>query len=240
MNEPMNEYEQDKKRDFLRRSAKEVMGYGVKMKILSALLVMLLVVAGVFYATSALYKRSGSFTVGIDKVDMIKYGLTLSESADMSHNTSHLNAQISELITNIAAETLPANLDEIDGEHNGKDYIAYTFHLQNGGEIAFPVEYEVNMSGITNGLDEAIRLRLYVDGVPTTYAKTKSNGQGPEPGTTPFYNAGIMAKGRIDEFAPGDTRRFTVVLWIEGNDPDCVDALIDGVLRAEMNMRVVH
>ena len=237
----MNEMERDKRTDLLRRTAKEVRGFHVKMKILSSLLIMLAVVAGVFYATSALYKNTGSFTVGVNKVDMIKYGLTLSEAPDMSHNTSHLNTQINEMITNIAGDVdIPADIDEGNGVKNGKNYIAYTFHLQNAGEVAFPVEYEVNMSGVTNGLDEAIRLRLYVDGVPTTYAKLKSSGEGAEPGTEPFYNAGIMAHGRIAEFAPGEVHRFTIVLWIEGTDPDCVDALIDGVLRAEMNMRVVH
>lgn len=230
----------ERRLSILRRTASEVRNYSVTMRLLSIVLLLLLLVTGVFYAVSALYKRSGSFTVGVDKVDMIKYGLTLSEHADLSYNTSHLNAKISEDITNIAGETIPKNVDSIDGDHSGRNYIAYTFYLQNAGEVAFPCEYTLTMSNITNGLDEAIRLRLYVDGTPTTYAKTKSDGSGPEPGTVEFYSANTMARGRFEDLRPGDSKRFTVVIWIEGNDPECLDWLIGGQLRVEMDLRVAH
>ena len=210
------------------------------MKLLGSLLVMLLVVTSLLFVISALYNQSGSFTVTVNKVEMTKYGLSLSESRDMTHMTSHLNAKISESITNISSEIIPDNVDEIDGVHNGANYIAYTFYLRNSGEVAVPCEYAVNMSNTTNGLDEAIRLRLYVNGEPTTYAKTKRDGSGPEPGTTPFYSSTVMAKGRMEELAPGEVVKFTVVLWIEGPDPDCLDPLVGGQLKAEMSIGIVH
>ena len=224
----------------LRRTAKEVRGFRVRMKVLSTLLVLLLIVTGVTYAVSALYKKTGSFTVSIDKYEMTKYGLTLSESRDMSYNNSHLNADISESMTNIAGETIDDNVDMIDGAHSGQNYIAYTFYVQNAGENEVSYEYEVNMSNVTQSVDEAIRLRLYVDGTPTTYAKTKSDGSGPEPGTVEFYSAYTMAKGRVDAFVPGEITKYTVVLWIEGNDPDCIDWLIGGQLKVDMTMSIVH
>ena len=155
----------------LKRTANEVRNYRVRMKLLSVLLVLLLIVTGVIYAVAALYKRTGSFTVSIDKYEMTKYGLTLSEYRDMSHNNSHLNAYIEEEMTNIAGETIASNVDMIDGEHNGRDYIAYTFYLQNAGELEVAYDYQVNLSGVTQSLDEAIRVRLYVDGVPTVWVK---------------------------------------------------------------------
>ena len=224
----------------LRRTAKEVKSYRVQMRILSLLLVLLLIATGVVYGIAALYKKTGSFTVLIDKYEMTKYGLTLSESRDMSHNNSHLNAKISEEMTNIAGETIPANVDMIDGEHNGRDYIAYTFYLQNAGETGVAYEYQVNVTNITQSLDEAIRVRLYVDGDPTTYAKTRSDGGGAEPGTTEFYSANVVAMDRIDDFEPGEITKFTVVIWIEGNDPDCINWLIGGQLKVDMVMSIVH
>ena len=224
----------------LRRTAKETRNYRVRMKILSILLVLLLILTGVVYGIAALYKKTGSFTVSIDKYEMTKYGLTLSENRDMTHNNSHLNAKISEQMTNIAGETIPDNVDMIDGEHNGKDYIAYTFYLQNAGEVEVAYDYQLNVSNITQSLDEAIRVRLYVDGDPTTYAKTRSDGKGAEPGTTEFYSAGVITKDRIDAFEPGEITKFTVVIWIEGNDPDCIDWLIGGQLKVDMIMSIVH
>ena len=224
----------------LRRTAGEIRGYNRTMKVLAALLGMLTVVTSLLFVVAALYTESGSFTVTVDKVEMTKYALTLSESPDMSKMTSHLNAEIHESITNIAEESIPANVDMVDGVHNGQNYIAYTFYLQNRGEFEIPVEYAVNMTNITSGLDEAIRLKLYVNGEPTVYAKTRSDGTGPEKGTVEFYSSNVMAKGRIDILKPGEIVKFTVVLWIEGNDPDCLDPLIGGQIKAEMNINAVH
>ena len=224
----------------LSRTAKEIKQYRVRKRILLSALACILVLVIVLYIFAALYKKTGSFTVSLDKYDMTKYGLTLSEFPDMTHNNSHLNAKIDEHITNIAGETIPANVDNIDGKHNGANYIAYTFYLQNAGEVEVSYDYQVAISNVTQSLDEAIRLRLYVDGVPTTYAKTRSDGGGAEPGTTEFYSANVMARGRVDDFNPEEITKFTVVLWIEGNDPDCIDWLIGGRLKVEMIMSVAH
>lgn len=225
---------------FLRRTASDVRNHKVRMRISSIALGMLATLAFVLYIASVLYKQSGSFTVSLDKYEMTKYGLTLSETSDMAYNSSHLNTQVSEHITNIASEEIPDNVDMIDGAHSGTNYIAYTFYLQNAGEVAVSYEYSVVMSNVSNGIDEAIRLRLYVNGEPTTYAKTKSDGTGPEPFTTEFYSSNVMAFGRVDDFAVGEKTKFTVVIWIEGSDPECLDWLIGGQMKIDMKMSIVH
>lgn len=233
-------YDSENRLKILRRTAKEVRSYAVQRKVLTTALACLTLLTTIMYLSAALYKNSGSFTVSVDKVEMTKYGLSLSETRDMAYATSHLNAKINEHMTNISGETLPANLDMIDGEHNGPNNIAYTFYLQNVGEKELSYEYNLVISNISNQLDEAIRVRLYVDGVPTDYAKTASDGSGAEPGTTEFYSANIVAKGRTDNFKSGDITKFTVVVWIEGDDPDCVDDRIGGEMKLEMNTSVVH
>ena len=230
----------EKRITVLQRTAKEVRDYRVNIRLLSMLLAILLVLTVLVYVVAVLYKNSGSFTVNIDKYEMTKYGLSLSESREMTHMSSHLNAKIAERMTNISEKSIAANVDMIDGEHNGRDYIAYTFYLQNAGEIELAYDYQVKISNVTNGLDEAIRLRLYVDGVPTTYAKTRSDGMGPEPGTTEFYSESVMARGRISNLAAGGVTKYTVVIWLEGNDPDCIDWIIGGTMKVEMEMSVIH
>ncbi len=224
----------------LRRTAKEVRDYKVAMRILSAALALIALLLFLLYIAAVLYKKTGSFTVSVGKYDMSQYGLTLSESRDMTYRTSHLNARIVEDITNIAGEWLPANVDMIDGSHNGDNHIAYTFYLQNGGEVPVSYEYTMNIANITQSLDEAVRIRLYKDGVPTTFAKTASDGSGAEPGTTEFYSATVVTQDREDQFDPGEKTKFTVVIWIEGNDPDCIDWLIGGELKVDMSMSIVH
>ena len=226
--------------NILRRTAKEIRSYQVQKKILCTALAAIVLLTTVLYITSALYKNTGSFTVGVDKIDVTKYGLSLSETRDMAYATSHLSAKISERITNISKYDIPENVDMIDGQHNGEDYIAYTFYLQNAGEVDISYEYEMTISNVTKGIDEATWVRLYIDGVPTTFAKTASDGSGAEPGTTEFYSGGIVTKARVDGLAAGEKVKFTVVIWLEGDDPDCVDRVIEGLAKFEMNFRVVH
>ncbi len=230
----------EQRASFLSRTAKEVRNYKVMMRLLAAILGGIVLVVGILYTVAALYKQSGSFTISIDKYDMTEYGLTLSESRDFSYQNSTLNAKIAERMTNIAGEDLPANIDSIDGSHNGANHIAYTFYLSNAGQSEVSYDYEIVLSNVTNGLDEALRVRLYVDGVHTTYAKTRSDGGGAEIGTTEFRSATTVMGARQESFMPGDYTRFTVVVWIEGNDPDCLDTIINGQLKLDMNISVVH
>ena len=224
----------------LRRTAKEVRRYRVNIRLLTIILAMLLIFTMAVYIVAVLYRNSGRFSVNIDKYEMMEYGLSLSESRELTYMRSQLNAKISEKMTNISEKSIADNVDMIDGEHNGRDYIAYTFYLVNAGEQALSYDYEVKYSNVTNSLDEAIRLRLYVNGEPTLYAKTRSDGGGAEPGTTEFYSDNVMARGRISNLQPGEVTKYTVVIWLEGNDPDCIDWLIGGTMKVEMEMSVVH
>ena len=76
----------EKNISFLKRTASEVITYRVRMKILSILLVLLTTFTGVIYVAAALYEQSGSFTVSVDKTEMMKYGLSLSETRDMDRS----------------------------------------------------------------------------------------------------------------------------------------------------------
>ena len=230
----------DARLKILRRTSKEISNYRLRKRVVTVLLSTLVSLMAVMYAVAALYEETGSFTVSIDKYEMTKYGLTLSESREMTYKSSHLNAKISENMTNISEEVIPENIDMIDGEHNGRDYIAYTFYVQNAGEVGVSYDYQVRLSNVTNNLDEAIRLKLYVDGVPTLYAKTQSDGEGAEPGTVEFHSNDVMAMGRVDGFDPLECTKFTVVVWIEGSDPDCIDWLIGGSMRMEMQINITH
>ena len=230
----------EKRARFLIRTAREIKSYQVQKKVLLSLLAMLITITGTFYMLATLYERTGSFTVGVNKIDMVREGLALSESADLTKLGSYLDAEVNEHITNIAEEWIPENVDAIDGVHNGDNYIAFTFYLFNSGEININYEYSINVSNVTNGLDEAIRIKLYTNGTPETFAKTKSDGTGPEKDTTEFYSNGIAAYRRVDSFAPGAVTKYTVVIWIEGNDPDCVNWLIGGKLKVGMDFNVVH
>ncbi len=225
----------------LRRTAEEVKRYRRYKKLIPILIAIALLVIIICYVLSVLYMKFGAFTVMVNKFDHLDYALSLSESPSFISGTTQLNADIYEEITNIDGRNLPNYLDNIDGEHNGDNYIAYTFYCKNVGRATFAYTYDMYIANMTLDCEKAARIRLYVDGEYTDYAYPRTDGiDGPEPGTTAFQSRTTVVKKKIENFAPGDITKFTVVIWLEGNDPECVDRILGGTMKVDMMMDVVE
>ena len=164
----------------LRRTAKETKRYKVLMRLLGLIVLILIMIIAAGYAISYFYNKFGSFTVRIDKYDMVQQGLTLSETPDFTITDSVLNAEIAYNMTNISGHDIPPNVDQINGSHNGENYIAYTFYLINAGDSTLSYSSQMNIESVTKNVDDAVRVAVYKNGQKTVYGKTKSNGGGKE------------------------------------------------------------
>ena len=228
----------------IRRTAGEVKRYRVWMKTVPIALAIAALILIVGYVLSVLYMKFGAFTVKVNKFDNLDYALTLSETPDLTVHTSRLTAEISEEITNIDGETLPTWLDNYDGVHNGENYVAYTFYCHNAGIKTVSYTYDLYIANMTQETEKAVRVRMYVDGVPTTYAYPRTDGiEGPEPGTVAFQGRGegaTIVRKVVEHFKPGDMTKFTIVIWLEGPDPDCVDKIIGGKFKIDMAIEILH
>ncbi|MDD6489251.1 MAG: hypothetical protein PUG48_05490 [Clostridia bacterium] len=225
----------------LRRRAGEVKKYAVMRRLAAVLAVILIAIITVVYAVSYFYDQYGSFTVKIDKYDMVQQGLSLSETPEFDRTTSRLNANIVYDMTNISGEDLPANIDRVNGSHNGDNYIAYTFYLTNSGKDTLTYSGELYMESITGNVDEAIRVAVYRNGEKTVYGKTKSNGGGIEKDCDKeFASARVISEEKHEKFRPGQQDKYTIVIWLEGNDPDCTDEIVGGQMKMGLNFKIIE
>lgn len=55
----------------------------------------------------------------------------------------------------------------------------------------------------------------------------------------PFESESIAVTGYFDDIEPRQVNKYTVVMWLEGDDPDCTDALIGGHLGLDMQFALV-
>lgn len=55
-----------------------------------------------------------------------------------------------------------------------------------------------------------------------------------------FLSDTVVATGRQTEVAPGDVHKYTVVIWLEGDDPDCTDDLIGGHIGMEFQFTLIQ
>ena len=90
------------------------------------------------------------------------------------------------------------------------------------------------------GVDEAVRVMIYLNGEKKVYAKVSSITGEAESGTIPFRSDNPIVLEKRENFSPGDRDKFTIVIWLEGPDPDCVDSIIGGELKLEMNITDEH
>ena len=225
----------------LRRTAGEVKRHKVIVRIISILLIILSAIVAIAYAVSYFYEKYGSFTVMVNKYDMINQGLTLSETPEYEKSIATLNADIVYDMTNISGADLPENIDRINGVHNGDNYIAYTFYLINSGEDTVAYNGVMLMENVTNDVDEAVRVAVYENGEKTVYGKTKSYGSGKESDCDKeFESSKAVMSTKKDKFQPGARDKYTVVIWLEGNDPDCLDNIIGGTMKLSMKFEIVE
>lgn len=235
----------------LQRKANEVKRYRQYKRIVPRIMGILALVVVIVYVVSLLYTRFGSFTVAVNKYHNLDYGLSLCENRDFAKATAALNCKNSAEITNINGKDLDnVDLGAVDGEDNGKNYLCYTFYCRNTGQETVDYEYSINITTMTMDIEKAARIRVITSlngGLKTTvdYARAKGVDEHgnpiPEPApytTTPFYDKTIICLLKIKDFKPSDTMKYTVVLWLEGTDEDCVDEIIGGQFKIDMKFGV--
>lgn len=199
------------------------------------LLLLLLVVSSVYLILYVVYNES-SFTINVDK-DMLKSSIFLTEDGTLENKTRKLTANAAEYMDNISVNWISEDIDvEATGSHNGENYFAYTFYLVNNGENSINYWYEIAIDDIIKDLDKAIRVMVYHNGEKTIYAKPNEQTGLPEVGTKKFYSSDIAVLVERKNFSPGESDRFTVVVWIEGDDPDCNNELLGGGIKMHMDI----
>jgi hypothetical protein len=194
----------------------------------------LLLFTSAVYAVIYMINQTGNFTISLDPNLKATQNIIMSPYSDFREESITLVAQSLDYMDNISESWLPDNLDEQEGEHSKDNYIAYTFFLKNAGENIVDYKASINIRSVIKGVDEAVRVKVYHNGEKIVYAKVNKSTKEPEPNTTPFTsNTRVMEQSR-KKFEPGEVDRFTIIIWLEGDDPECVDDILGGEMKMFM------
>ena len=221
---------QDKAKE-IAQAKKRKKRYGI---ILGTLVAILLII----YIISMLTTQWGDLVVSVENGEPGKT-ILLSESADFKDGAVKLNGGSVKNVTNITKAWLPKGLDKEDGSHNGKNYLAYTFYLKNTGDQNLDYETTMTLTGASKSADEATRIMIIKNGKEAVYAKGKfkDRKQAETDATKWKTNDTIFHIPKSDLKAKSQDK-YTVVIWIEGNDRECVDAIRGGHIRSQITYSV--
>ena len=206
-----------------------------------ALLLLLLLLIIIYIVLKVLF-NDGSFIVALEDNEMLYSGLAMYETLNDPTPKRKLKAEDLQFMDNISIKWLPDDITEYEGSHNGKNYIAYSFYMENQGDVVLNYWYSVVMDDVIRHADEALRIMIIVNDQKTVYAKGNSIDGEAEPNTTKFRDdedGTIILEQRKNMYA-GDLDKITVVVWIEGDDPECTNALLGGHVRLHMKLIEEH
>ena len=198
------------------------------------LLGLLLAVAVLFIAAFA-QEKMGNFTINLDRLELYRKGISIADNGDFDGATARLVANTVQDATNISIDDIPADVDGVDGGHNGKNYMAYTYYVRNAGKEDLGYIASITLDSCAKGAEKAVRIAVYQNGERIVYAAPADDG-GTEDGCENFLSDKIVCQYENKDFLVGNVDRYTIVIWMEGDDPDCVDAIIGGSVQFSMSI----
>lgn len=216
------------------------------------------------FIMAAFYTQSGEFVIRVDHPG--EKLLVLSDTTDFSEELITLNGTAINDADNISIFDIDPEVAEIDGDHNGPDYVAYTFYIKNIGYDPITYNYTLSIQRQTKGIDEAVWVLLYHNGEQQILAKQSKSGDAESQSsnfefpfqeaaryedqytysektelytltTKPFASSKIIATDIREDIQPEEYDKYTVVMWLEGEDPECINDILGGSIEVMMKFR---
>ncbi|MDD6190287.1 MAG: hypothetical protein PUB75_01690 [Firmicutes bacterium] len=193
----------------------------------------------ILFIFAFMQEKMGNFTINLDRLEMFRKGVSISETGEFENPTAKLKAASVENATNISINDLPKDIDSVQGDHNGRDYMAYTYFVRNAGKEDLGYEATITLDKSAKGAEEAVRVAVWHNGERVVYAAPSKNGK-PEKGCVNFKSDEVVCRIREPDFLLGNVDKYTVAIWLEGDDPECVDKIIGGALEFSMRIDAIE
>lgn len=222
-------------------SAKKVVKKRTKLTLLKIIFLVILLFLVNLYIILGLIYRGENFTITLDSEYGRESGLVIYEDPNDKRPRTYLRSDDIDYFTDISVNWLPQNIhNEANGSHNGRNYIAYTFYAENQGQDTINYWTTIVIDDVIKDVDDAIRVMLYKNDERVIYAKPSNVTGQPEPGTVAFHSEDTVMLHCNEQFKVGDIDKYTVVIWVEGDDRECLDNLIGGEIKMHMRLTEEH
>ena len=210
-------------------------------KIVMIVLLLLLLFLVIAYFILNIIYNEGSFTISMDKNTYLESNLVMYESLNDRSSVLKISTSKLAFMDNISINWLPENINkEAEGAHNGENYIAHSFYLENQGEETINYWYSIDIDDIIKNVDDAVRIMIFVNDDVAVYAKRSPITGKAEEGTTEFRDDESIIIEKRPGLNPGERDKVTIVIWLEGDDPECVNAILGGELKMHMDIYEEH
>ena len=211
------------------------------VKLTKIVFLSLLAFVSVGYFLLYIVYAKGNFIISLSKNMSNRNNVYLSVDGNIENKAVELSAEPLDYMDNISINWISKDIDtEAVGAHNGSNYIAYTFYVVNAGNEDVNYWYELAIDDSIKNVASALRTMVFLNGEKTVYAKKNETTNEPENDTKEFFSDDIAVLEQRKNFTPGTKDRFTLVIWIEGDDPDCQNDIIGGEIKLHVDITEEH
>lgn len=197
-------------------------------------LLILLLFFSLLYLVLYVVNSNGYFTIKLDKNLKAERHILLSSDSEFSAETVEIKVKGLEYMDNITESWIP--MDEVikkEGDNSSDNYIAYTYFIKNDGEQKTDYKSKIVVESVIKNVDDAVRVAVFTNGEKKVYAKKAKNGK-EEPNTIAFLSNHLIMEQERNGLEPGQMDRYTILVWLEGKDPECIDDIIGGEMKMSM------
>ena len=203
-------------------------------RIVKMSLLVLLLFFSILYLILFVVNSNGYFTIKLDKNLKAERHILLSSDSEFSAETVEIKVKGLEYMDNITESWIP--IDEViqkEGDNSADNYIAYTFFIKNDGENKVDYKNKIVIESVIKNVDDAVRVAVFTNGEKKVYAKKAKDGK-EEPNTIAFLSNHLIMEHERNGLEPGKIDRYTILVWLEGKDPECIDDIIGGEMKMSM------
>lgn len=197
-------------------------------------LLILLLFFSILYLVLYVVNSNGYFTIKLDKNLKAERHILLSSDSEFSAETVEIKVKGLEYMDNITESWIP--MDEVikkEGDNSSDNYIAYTYFIKNDGEQKTDYKSKIVIESVIKNVDDAVRVAVFTNGEKKVYAKRAKDGK-EEPNTIAFLSNHLIMEQERNGLEPGQIDRYTILVWLEGKDPECIDDIIGGEMKMSM------
>ena len=200
-------------------------------------------------------QNSGNVVMTVDE-NAYKRGLALCENEKFDTMNQWLTAAPVEDVRDITYYTIEDDLDKIlntngaflDYVDDLSKYLAFTFYLTNTGTEACDFIYDIKITDEIRGVSKAIRILLIVDGETKDKYESFTMYMAPDkeehfypsymPEATEFLDDKTVCETIVRNLVPGKPKKFSIIMWLEGEDPECIQELFGGKIKLSMTFSI--
>ena len=178
----------------------------------------------------------GDFTIEVDKGS--RDLLSICQYSDLKDPQISLPGTSVEDLWHCTRSWIPSDVDQTSegGDHSSTDpsYLAYTFYVLNSSDKDIKYDYSINFVEKELDIDESARIMIYKNGEPTVYGKSPNkDGSSLENGTIPFVSNTVYVNETNNSIKYKEADKYTVVIYLEGEDPECVNDILGSKLKVD-------